>query len=102
VSSLEEAEKQLGLNADAYIKMTLYKAAANLALEDAAKKSLEAERIRLKNLQEFSNAAADSRISAGGAGGLGTGQFNAADYDQETKRIAAAQEARKNKQIKTQ
>lgn len=41
VKSLEEAEKALAKNADAYIKMTLYKAAANLALEEAAKKALE-------------------------------------------------------------
>jgi len=68
VASLEEAEKQLGLNADAYIKMTLYKAAANLALEDAAKKSLEAEKTRLKNLDEFTKTREKANITLSTSG----------------------------------
>lgn len=40
--SLEEAERLLIKNGDAYIKMTLYKAAANLALNEAAEKALQA------------------------------------------------------------
>lgn len=42
VSSLDEAEKALAKNGDQYIKYTLYKAAAQLALNEAAKKALEA------------------------------------------------------------
>lgn len=42
VLSLDEAEKELNKNADAYIKFTLYKAAANYAFEESAKKSVDA------------------------------------------------------------
>jgi hypothetical protein len=41
VSDLDEAEKALNKNADAYVKFTLYKAAANIALQESAKKVLE-------------------------------------------------------------
>jgi len=63
VSTLDEAEKALVKNGDAYIKMTLYKAAANIALEEAAKKTLEAERIRAKKLTEFTNAFLDADLT---------------------------------------
>lgn len=53
VQSLDDAEKALTKNADSYVQMMLYKAAANLALEDAAKKSYEAEQSRLKSLDDF-------------------------------------------------
>jgi len=46
VKSLNEAELALNKNADAYIKVTLLKAAAQLALEDAAKESYAAEQAR--------------------------------------------------------
>lgn len=41
VKSLDEAEKELVKNGQAYIQMTLYKAAANFALESAAKVAFE-------------------------------------------------------------
>lgn len=63
VSSLDEAEAELVKNGDAYIKMTLYKAASNLALEEAAKQSLAAEKSRVKSLKEFSNAFLDADLS---------------------------------------
>jgi hypothetical protein len=53
VKNLEEAEKELEKNADAYIKMTLYKAAANLALEDAAKKAYQAALEGQKKAETF-------------------------------------------------
>lgn len=65
VSNLNEAEQELTENGDAYIKMTLYKAAANLALEEAAKQSLEAEKTRLKSLKEFAGQSADVGVSVG-------------------------------------
>jgi hypothetical protein len=46
VSSLEEAEKSLQKNAQAYIKMTLYKAAANAALVEASQKALDAAKVQ--------------------------------------------------------
>ena len=63
VDNLDQAEKMLVRNGDAYIKMTLYKAAANLALEEAAKKTLEAEKSRAKKLTEFSNAFLDADLT---------------------------------------
>jgi len=83
VGSLDEAEKELTKNGDAYIKMTLYKAAANLALEDAAKQSLAAEKSRLKELKEFAEQSADVGVSVGST---------APGYDP----TAAARVARKN------
>jgi hypothetical protein len=53
VSSLDEAEKELTKNGDAYVKMMLYKAAANLALEESAKKLAEAERTRQQRDRDF-------------------------------------------------
>lgn len=47
VKTLDEAEKALTKNGDAYIEMTLLKAAANLALEEAAAKALQIEKNRL-------------------------------------------------------
>ncbi len=63
VKSIEEAEKALIQNADAYIKMTLYKAAANIALEEAAKKQLEAERTRVKSLVDFASTFNEATVS---------------------------------------
>jgi hypothetical protein len=52
-SSLNEAEQLLIKNGDAYVKMTLYKAAANLALEEAAKKAIQIEQDKLKKEKDF-------------------------------------------------
>lgn len=43
VKTLDEAEKELAKNADAYIQFTLLKAAANVALQKAAEKAFEAQ-----------------------------------------------------------
>ncbi|MBX3241024.1 MAG: hypothetical protein KIT80_16075 [Chitinophagaceae bacterium] len=53
VKTLEQAEQKLIDKGDAYIKMMLLKSAANLALEDAAKKAYEAELSRQKQAEEF-------------------------------------------------
>lgn len=63
VKNINEAEQELTKNADAYIKMTLYKAAANLALQDAAKQQLDAERSRVKKLSEFTSAFLDADLT---------------------------------------
>lgn len=44
VKNLNEAEQNLNKNANAYIKTTLFKAAANIALEEAARLAYEAQR----------------------------------------------------------
>lgn len=48
VKTLDEAEQALNKNADAYIEFTLLKAAANVALGEAAKKAFEIELDRVK------------------------------------------------------
>ena len=59
VSSLEQAEDMLNKKAEAYIKMTLMKAAANMALEEAAKKAMEIERERAEGVSR----AGTSKVS---------------------------------------
>lgn len=100
VKTFDEVERMLIANGEAYIKMTLYKAAANLALEEAAKKSLAAENLRLKNLSDFANAVRDTKISTGGAGGFGTGSFNAKEDEANNKRIIEARQKKKDALIK--
>lgn len=56
VKNLNEAEQGLIKNADAYMKVTLLKAAAQLALEDAAKEAYKAEQIREKGRTTLSNS----------------------------------------------
>ncbi|MBV8388367.1 MAG: hypothetical protein JO080_01055 [Mucilaginibacter sp.] len=51
-ANLDEVETRMVKNGDAYVKMTLYKAAAQLALQDAAKKAYEAEQARIKSENE--------------------------------------------------
>ena len=64
VSNIDEAEKQLGKNADAYVKMTLYKTAANLAMEQSAKTLLEA----MKNEKQANKELTDEYGDAKGGG----------------------------------
>lgn len=52
VSSLDEAEKALVKNGPAFIQMQLLKAAAQLALDEAAKKAFEAEQERQRRTNE--------------------------------------------------
>jgi hypothetical protein len=49
VTSLDEAERSLTKNGTAYIQMTLMKAAAQIALDEAAKKAFEAAQKRNQN-----------------------------------------------------
>lgn len=60
VKSLDEAEKELVKNGDAYIQMMLLKAAADVALQSAAKSTFEAEENRRKALQDFAAPAQDA------------------------------------------
>lgn len=53
VKTMAEVEAFLVKSADNYVKMTMYKTAANLALADAAKEAVEAEKIQLKELSDF-------------------------------------------------
>ena len=96
VSSLDEAEKELTKNGDAYIKMTLYKAAANLALEEAAKQSLEAEKSRLKELKTFAEQSADVGVTVGST----APGFDPTAAARVAQKNIAAQKKRKDDEIK--
>lgn len=96
VKTLDEVEKFLIANADNYIKMMMYKAAANLALADAAKEAIEAEKIRIKELKEFEKTA-DQQIPVGtGTSGYVT-ETDIKNAKYNAKKLA---EARKEEQIK--
>lgn len=99
VHSLDEAEQALTRNGEAYVKMMLYKAAANLALEDAAKKALEAEKIRLKKLEEFTSVK-DQATGKGAFVTPGSGSFNAAEFDRQKADQKKFAEKRKQDAIK--
>ena len=62
VKDLDDVEQGLTKHADAYVKMTLYKAAANLALQGSAQKALEAEQERVKKASEYQNFADRSNL----------------------------------------
>jgi len=90
VNNLNDAENKLLKNGDAYIKMTLYKATAQLALQDAAKKAYEAEQIKLKTDDEsltFWDKLVDiANRNAGAAGPGAPGAIDAwkqADKDKQ-------------------
>ncbi|VTP94867.1 glycine zipper domain-containing protein [Sphingobacterium daejeonense] len=52
VKTLHDVESFLIDNAQNYVKMTMYKAAANIALQEAAKGAYEAEQARIKTAEE--------------------------------------------------
>jgi len=91
VKSIEEAEKSLIKNGDAYIQMTIYKAAANIAAEAAAKNLLDAERSRVKKLEEFTSAFLDADL---------TQTRSKEQYDQKQKDLAQKQKNRQQEEIK--
>ena len=99
VDNLDQAEKMLVKNGDAYIKMTLYKAAANLALEEAAKSSLEAEKSRLKSLKEFSSLKDEVSSSAKSTTGLGDA-MSPEEYKQLQESRTKAQKKRRDDEVK--
>lgn len=91
VASVDEAEKALVKNGDAYIKMMLYKAAANLALEEATKATLEAEKSRRKSLEEFSSAFLDADISQ---------TRSKEQYDAKQRNIETQRKKRQDEEVK--
>lgn len=99
VKSLDEAEQALTRNGEAYVKMMLFKAAANLALEEAAKKALEAEKIRLQRLEEFTSVK-DRPTGRGAFVTPGSGSFNAAEFDRQQQEQKKFAEQRKQALIK--
>jgi hypothetical protein len=100
VKNLSQVEQGLIENADAYIQMTLYKAAANLQLEKAAQKAAEIQENSRKKAEEFANTfdKVVGNISAGGGGAgslYGTGTFNQSQYER-----ALREEGEKRKKVR--
>jgi len=98
VKNIEEAEKSLTRNADAYIKMTLYKAVATLALEEAAKSQLEAEKTRVKKLAEF--ASFNDKVNIATSEREDTEANKAFVREQNKQRLIDLQKKRKQEEIK--
>jgi hypothetical protein len=99
VSTLDQAEIEITKNGNAYIQMTLFKAAANLALGEAAKSSLEAEKSRLKSLKEFASVSDEISASAKGTTGLGDA-MSVEEYKALQDNKTKAQKKRKDDEIK--
>jgi hypothetical protein len=104
VSNLDGVEKGLIANADNYIKMTLYKAAANLQLAEAAKKAAEIQENASKNAEEFANVGDKllSGIGAGAGGGgsqFGVSTFDNKGYEQQLKAEGEKRKATRKKQL---
>ncbi len=95
VKSLDEAEQALNRNADAYIKFTLLKAAANVALGKAAEQSfnqaLQAQKDFEQNSKDFGKKPATGKVTLGatdaGAGDLNALQKRQLDAQKKTKEI---------------
>ncbi|WP_374951134.1 hypothetical protein, partial [Mucilaginibacter sp.] len=74
-NSLNEADAKMVKDGPAYIKMVTYKAAAQLALQEAAKKAFEAEQIQLKpddEVMTFWDKTVDLLNRNAGAAGTGS------------------------------
>lgn len=100
VSSLDEAEKAMIERGSAYIQITLAKAAAQLALEDAAKKAYEAELERRKKLEEFSSLTDFGRTSqSSSSGGFGGGVLGLPSTTVDEKAVTQDREKRKKKAV---
>lgn len=90
VKTLDEVERFLINNADNYVRMMMYKAAANLALADAAKEAVEAEKTRIKELSEFTNNFLDAPLQA----------RSEEQYKAQQAQLLRNQKERKDKEVK--
>lgn len=81
VKTLDEVERFLVNNADNYIKMTMYKAAANLQLAEAAKKAAEIQENSTKKAEEFANAGDKALASISAQNGLVGSQYGVSTFD---------------------
>jgi DNA repair exonuclease SbcCD ATPase subunit len=101
VKTLDEAEQALVKNGDAYVKMMLYKAAANIALEGAAKKAFEAEEKRRKEAEKFLTTSDAITEEAARSSIVGPGNaFVGTDQIEQNEKEANALRARLAKQRK--
>lgn len=104
VKNLEQAEKALAKNADAYVQMSLYKAAAAAAQDEAVKALLDSEKERLENEQKLINAQKSRAADSAKGINDGLGEFvergiagaNYKDEQAAKKRIDAMQKISEN------
>jgi hypothetical protein len=96
VKDIMEVEAQLTKNADAYIQMTLLKAAANVALDESANKLLDAEKTRLKKITDFRKITDASNLAGAAQGGHDA--FVAAQKEIDDKRKKRREDEVKNQQ----
>ena len=100
MKTLDEAEKALVKNGEAYVNMMLYKAAANLALEEAAKNALEAEKTRQKKLEEFEKWYETKLKDRGGASqSIYAKEQTFEDYEKQRKDFEKSLRLRKQHEI---
>ncbi len=94
--SLSKAEQLLIDKGPAYIKVMLLKAAATLALEDAAKKTFEAEQTRRKKEEDFAKGTDDvANLALGAQGGEGQGIIDQKEFDDNKAKLKALNEKRR-------
>ena len=96
--NLNEAEQLLVRNGEAYIKMTLYKAAAEKARDKQAEELLKEEEARMKSIEEYKSSSDRAWINFG---------FDRKDWSNTNKQYEMQQrfvlkkaEERKNQEIK--
>lgn len=91
VSNFNEVVKKTNEIGPKYVEVMLYMAAANVALEEAAKKAYETEELRRKKLEDYQNA-------------LDRGAFfnirSQKEYDNAQAQIAKNEQERKDKAVK--
>lgn len=86
VESLSDAEQGLIDNADNYVKMMLYKASATLALEEAAKKAVEASKIAMDGAEVHTNRLKNKNLNFGDKFWLAFAQDDGKTKEQIAKR----------------
>ncbi len=103
VSDLDGVEKGLIANADNYVKMTLYKAAANLQLAKAAERAAEIQENSTKSASEFAKGidAVGAYNANGGASGsmYGISNLKYDDYEADLKARAEKRKADREKEL---
>lgn len=92
VSTLKEVEEKLTKNGDAYIEMTMLKASAQIALQNAAKKAYEAQQLQLKGDAE--SATFTDKVKAGFKNFFSSTEFDGSKgYDDDVKKYGAQRKA---------
>lgn len=103
VKTLDEVEKFLVKGADDYIKMTLYKAAANLQLAEAAKKAVQIQENSMKKSEDFVGFMDRGLLSMLSSGGeFSQGAITAEQAEQEAARRGEIEKKNVQKRLKAE